>query len=233
MNIAFTAFFILLLVLPGFLYLSKYDKKENISLEKKSLDASSAQAFFVALIMHIIAISLAHVILNKTIDYKIVFKILVNDKLIPSEVDSVTSSVNWISIYFIFIFLLSYFSGIIMQWLRFKFNPNKESCYSFNLPWYYELNGIVEKDSPIPDMIKITCMLDSNNKTYLYSGILEDFYLNPDGSLDRVVISNVERRMLKDNINLKLTSNLNSDKLIIKYCEIKNIAIKRIFISNN
>ncbi|HGB5919735.1 TPA: hypothetical protein ACIVVC_004922, partial [Salmonella enterica subsp. enterica serovar Thompson] len=60
MNLAFQAFFILFLMLPGFLYIKRYDKKENTTLESKGLDATSAQSVFATLILHTVSLTISY-----------------------------------------------------------------------------------------------------------------------------------------------------------------------------
>lgn len=221
MNIAFIAFMILFLLLPGFLFVNTYTKKENTNLEKKSLDASSAKAVLASLILHSIAISLNNLIFGKMVNYEVILKILLNNNLTPEQLKLITSNISYIVFYNIFVYSLSYILAKILQWIQFKCNPHKKSLLAFSLPWYYELNGMVEKGSKIPDLIKITCMVDTKEHTYLYSGILVDFYYTPDGSLDRIILSNVQRSFLIDNIISKSTDFLSCDTFIIKYSEIK------------
>lgn len=66
---------------------------------------------------------------------------------------------------------------------------------AFDTPWYYELKGKLSetKDAQI---IKISCLVESNNVSLLYYGILEDFHLDIDGQLNRIVLSDVLRRPL-------------------------------------
>ncbi|WON77443.1 hypothetical protein [Serratia sp. UGAL515B_01] len=121
--------------------------------------------------------------------------------------------------------LLLYLLGIIAQKIMFKLNPYKESLFSFNLHWYYELKGKVEK-SKNADFIKMTFMVEVNGSAYLYSGILENSHLNPDGILERIVISDVTRVMLHKNYHKSRTARINLDRMIMRYSEIKSITIE-------
>lgn len=42
MNIALSAFLLLALIIPGFVFLNAYDRKENTAIERKPFDVSSA-----------------------------------------------------------------------------------------------------------------------------------------------------------------------------------------------
>ena len=71
MNIAFPAFFILVLIIPGFIFQNSYEKVENTSIEKKPFDVSSSLAFFYALILHIFLIYLLVPLFGNEINYEI------------------------------------------------------------------------------------------------------------------------------------------------------------------
>ena len=67
MNIAFAAFFILVLIIPGFIFQNSYEKVENTSIEKKPFDVSSSLAFFYALILHVFLITVVVGLFNHEI----------------------------------------------------------------------------------------------------------------------------------------------------------------------
>lgn len=221
MNVAFPAFFILLLILPGFLFVNRFEKKENFNLESKGVDTTSAQAICSAIFLHTVMVILSG-IFGQDINFSIVFKILINDKLSNTELGMITLNISWILLYFSSIFILAYLSAVFLQFAMFKTNPTKESKFAFNLPWYYELKGKVNKANNA-DIIKLTCMVVAGKDTYLYKGYLEDFYLNRDGSLDRVFLSDVTRRLLKNNSHNNVPIKINITRMMIKYNEIHNL----------
>ena len=85
--------------------------------------------------------------------------------------------------------------------------------------------------------------MDSNGSSFLYYGVLEDFYLDSSGQLNRVVLSDAMRRPIEsDDSNSSFTSTYSSsnattrfydikgDRLILKYEDIKNINIEYLYI---
>lgn len=229
MNLAFQAFFILFLMLPGFLYIKRYDKKENTALESKGLDSASAQSVFAALILHTVSLIISYLIFSKSVDYSIIIKILTNEKLQLIDINKIIDNRKWIISYFFLVFTLAYTSGLALQKLMFKLNPYKSSLFAFNLPWYYELKGKIDptiKNDNVNEFIRITCMIVSGKNTYLYSGILNDFYLNVDGSLDRIAITGISRLELKNNSHRGQEEKINVDRMILKYEEIQNLTLE-------
>ncbi len=225
-------------MLPGFLYIKRYDKKENTPLESKGLEATSAQSVFATFVLHTLSLIVSYFIFSKSVDYSIIIKILTNEKLQPADVNKIIATKNWILGYFFFIFTLAYASGIALQKLMFKLNPYKSSFFAFNLPWYYELKNKIEpqvkhNNENVNEFIRITCMIVSGRNTYLYSGILNDFYLNVDGSLDRIALTGVSRLELRNNSHKGTKENINVDRMILKYAEIQNLTIEYLLAIKN
>ncbi|ATC84171.1 MULTISPECIES: hypothetical protein [Pseudoalteromonas] len=236
MNIAFPAFFILVLIIPGFIFQNSYEKVENTSIEKKPFDVSSSLAFFYALILHIFLIYLLVPLFGNEINYEICLKLLTGSKSVSeSDLKIVSASIPKIILYFSSSFLLAYILGKIFQKLIFHFNPYKSSRYAFDTPWYYELTGKLS-ETQNAELIKLSCLVESKNISFLYYGVLEDFYLDSSGQLDRVVLSDAMRRPIELDKPLSTDSSvarfyeIKGDRLILKYEDIKNINIEYLYI---
>ena len=63
------------------------------------------------------------------------------------------------------------------------------------------------------DVIYIDAMVDAAGQCYIYSGILSEFYLKRDGTLDRLVLSGTKRRRVDSDPHLltKWMKNLGLD----------------------
>jgi len=236
MNIAFPAFFILVLIIPGFIFQNSYEKVENTSIEKKPFDVSSSLAFFYALILHVFLIAVVVGLFNHEINYDVCIKLLTGSKSISAtDLSVISGNVSKIILYFSSSFLLAYVFGKFFQKLIFYFNPYKSSKYAFDTPWYYELTGKLSETQDA-QLIKLSCLVESKNTAFLYYGVLEDFYLDSDGQLNRVVLSGAMRRPIESD-DAKTTSpasarfyEIKGDRLILKYEDIKNINIEYLYI---
>jgi hypothetical protein len=236
MNIAFPAFFILVLIIPGFIFQNSYEKVENTSIEKKPFDVSSSLAFFYALILHIFLSAILVPMFGNEINYEICIKLLTGSKsLSASDVAVMSRSIPAIILYFASSFLLAYVLGKLSQKLVFRFNPYKSSKLAFDTPWYYELTGKLSETQDA-ELIKLSCLVESKNTAFLYYGVLEDFYLDSDGQLNRVVLSGAMRRPIASDASETTTSSttrfyeIKGDRLILKYEDIKNINIEYLYI---
>lgn len=61
-------------------------------------------------------------------------------------------------------------------------------------PWYYLLTGADLAEDDVPDFIVVSAIVNVSGKAYLYTGILEEFFVDAEGKLDRVVLQEVMRR---------------------------------------
>lgn len=243
MNIAFPAFFIFCLILPGFIFLRSFSRKENTSIDHKGLDSSSAWAIFLSASFHLIWWLLTS-LFNLEIRYDICMKLLTSVKLVKDELYIITESIPLIIAYFLSMFITTFLLGKLTQKILTHYCPYKESYFSFDTPWYYELKGLISKEL-CADFTKVSCLVDLKEGSYLYYGILKEFYLNKDGSLDRIVIEEASRRSLDkdersependltydEEVALEASNQerfyeIKGDRIILKYSDIKNINLE-------
>ena len=237
MNIAFPAFFILTLLLPGFIFQNAYEKVERTNIEKKPFDVSSSLAFFYALLIHATLCFIIVPITGNVIDYELCVQLLTGSKSIPvSEMTGISENIPKIFSYFSTSFLIAHILGRIAQSLIFKFNPYKSSLLAFDTPWYYELTGKLSETKDA-QLIKLSCLVETKNTSFLYYGVLEDFYLNDDGKLDRVVLSDTMRRPIENDQKSsedeqnKRFYEIKGDRIILKYDDIKNVNIEYLYMA--
>lgn len=232
MNIAFPAFFLLALILPGFIFTSAYERTENTTLDKKTFEASSASALVCALFLQLIYGFVIHSF-YKGIDFSLSIKMLTGVKLTQSNIDTLASDVGYIGVYFVGLYVASYLLGKLLQKILFKYNPYKSSMFAFDTPWYYELKGKLSGDSDA-QLIKVSCLLDTKEGSYLYYGYLDDFYLGQYGQLDRIVLFDVYRRDIKSDNGLAQNNDryyqIKGERLIIKYSQVLNLNIEYLYI---
>ena len=61
-------------------------------------------------------------------------------------------------------------------------------------PWYYLLTGADFADDDKPDLISVSAVVNVAGEAILYTGTLDDFFLDEDGRLDRLILEQVMRR---------------------------------------
>ncbi|EJL6524634.1 hypothetical protein RDG66_12145 [Vibrio cholerae] len=234
MNIALPAFFLLCLLLPGYIFTNAYERKENTTLEKKPFEASSASAIVIALFLQLLYASFVHHVWYP-INFVICLKILTGVRLTNEDISALVPHIGRIGSYFAVLYILSHILGKILQQLMFYFNPYKSSMFAFDTPWYYELKGSLSPDNDA-QIIKISALQDTNEGTFLYYGYLDDFYLDKNGQLDRLVLFDVYRRDVKkdddgcDGDEHERYYRIKGDRLILKYDNIHNLNIEYLYI---
>lgn len=82
--------------------------------------------------------------------------------------------------------------------------------YSFlkvNNEWYYLFSGEIldfldtPGESKQVEMIQVDVLVSTGDGTMVYSGTLENYFLSKDNGLDRIYLSNVYRRKMKDDLD--------------------------------
>ncbi|MCG7987006.1 MAG: hypothetical protein JAZ20_12740 [Candidatus Thiodiazotropha weberae] len=87
------------------------------------------------------------------------------------------------------------------------------------------------------DFVKLAVTVKQVEATYLYYGILEDFYLTDSGNLDRIILSSVVRRQLiADETPIEEQAEqpgealrfyeISGDRLVFKYKDITSLNIE-------
>jgi hypothetical protein len=93
-------------------------------------------------------------------------------------------------------------------------------------PWYYLLSGADFDEGDVPDFIVVSAIVDVAGAPYLYMGVLEDYFLNEEGGLDRLILQQVMRRPLRcDKLpeekdrNLARFYPIDGDYFVLRYSE--------------
>lgn len=97
-------------------------------------------------------------------------------------------------LYCFIILLASYGIGAFARWAVIKYNLDlKYNIFKVNNEWYYLFSGKLTNEAV--DFIKLDILVNSDNGTTLYSGILEDYFLNKEGGIDRLYLIKVYRNV--------------------------------------
>ena len=235
MNIALPAFFLLLLVIPGFIFHSTFEKVENASIERRAFDVTSSKALFYSLTIHLIALWIVLPIFSVTVDLTVALKVLTGSKQLDVKDFSLfEKNFGFVLLYFVIIYFASWVLGKLSNHVVLKYNPYKTSRFAFDTPWYYELKGKISEQENA-QIIKLSCLLDTKNESYLYYGFCDTFYLNREGQLDRIILTDAKRRKISQDENEKGNNSerfyeVKGNRLILKYEDIRNINIEYLYI---
>ena len=62
--------------------------------------------------------------------------------------------------------------------------------------WYYLLSGADFAADALPDLIAVTTVVDVAGQPWLYKGVLDEYFIDRHGQLDRLILQQVVRRPL-------------------------------------
>ena len=227
MEIAFSTFLILAVILPGFLF--------NIALFSPNIavkdGAFSRQSFLekipfslmYSFMFHLMGFLVMKWWLNGNIDINKIISILAGqygkDGLFLH-----TNSVSFIHTvyYFIVITFFAWFTGFILRVVIKRYGLDlKFPGLRIDPDWYYLLSGdkFLFRESKLflktPDAITLDTIIHHTEGDYLYSGLLFDYKLDIDGEIEYVILLEARRRKLSND-----KDQLMRDKAIERYYRI-------------
>jgi len=196
MNFAFNSIIIILLILPGFIFsLALYKSEEPfyyIPLTHRTIIS-----LFASIISLLIWTSLFNTFLYP-INYGTFLEIVAgksNDQILQSIS---SNDLLCFSFYIITLYVFAYFVGLIFHCIVKKFKlDTKVKLLRLDSPWYYLLNGY-DWEVGEPDLVIITAAVEFAGKGYLYNGYLETYYLDKNGELDRLILTDTRRRSIEN-----------------------------------
>lgn len=208
MNVAFPALIAFLILLPGFVFRSRLKLAERTSLDYSPFGQIVTEGLLFAVAAHTVWLSLSYIFLSRVVDPTLLLKLLVSE---PGGQSAATAAVGkdfgWVSGYFVSLLFASYGMAKTARILVTKYRLDREggrfhSIFRFHMaPWYYLLTGADFAADEVPDFIVVSAIVNVSGKAYLYTGILEEFFVDAEGKLDRVVLQEVMRRPIASDKN--------------------------------
>jgi hypothetical protein len=203
MNIALPAIIIFALLLPGFIVRSRFKRAERASLDYSPFGQVVTEAVLWACVLHLVWLSAAYLFLGQRFITEQLFRLLSADPAGQTRaIEWVGKRDVWIAIYFITILAFAYLAPAIartaiIHWRLDRSQSPIGFLFRFKqAPWYYLLTGADFSEADKPDFISVAAIVDTAGAATLYTGVLEDFFFDEGGALDRLVLSNVSRRQL-------------------------------------
>jgi hypothetical protein len=235
MNIALPAIIIFVLLLPGFIVRSRFKRVERTSLDYSPFGQVVTEAVLWACALHLIWLTAAYLLFDQR------FRTEQLLRLLSADPGGQTRAIEWVAerdlrmaIYFITILVFAYLAPAIVRTaiIRWRWDRSKSPTgvlFRFKqAPWYYLLTGADFNETDKPDFISVAAVVDAAGIATLYTGVLEDFFFDEGGALDRMVLSNVSRRQLtsdkKVEINMDSANEMRfyaveGDYFVLRYSE--------------
>ncbi|MEW8624601.1 MAG: hypothetical protein AB2551_02465 [Candidatus Thiodiazotropha sp.] len=243
MNVAFPALLTFLLILPGFIFRGAFTRSERTQLDNRPFTSETVKSLILAIFLHALWLKLTNLITPISIDYQVFLTLFTAARgdLLELAINRSAVHMPGFITYLMSIYICSYLFGLIAQKLVIKLKLDRHSLLSdffrFDTPWFYLLKGFNDEGDEA-DFVKLAVTVKQVEATYLYYGILEDFYLTDSGNLDRIILSSVVRRQLiadetsADEEEVEQASEalrfyeISGDRLVFKYKDITSLNIE-------
>lgn len=237
MNIALAGIVILIIFLPGILFNKSYFSGEFSN-------EYTVQDFFGLLSNTLLPTLIIYIIIGIPVSfifgYSYDFETLLG--LLSSNKDVIEKSIENIENFRIEIIIFNSFLNIIAFIIGFQLknlvvNKNLDTRFPFlrfNNVWHYLLTAkfillrrsqiqLVEDTIQDADITYIVALTNVGNKSILYNGILVDYELSKDGSLNLIYLKGAKRREIDENEDSYV--DIEGHIIILKYENIINLNI--------
>lgn len=252
MNLAFGALLLFLLLFPGILLRISY---LNGPYSRKNIQSSLVDELILSLIPALILQAVGYGLVNAFSSYHIRLEVLyqlivgVSGPQYKPDFALIERSLSPFLGYHFLLFVIAVLAGKAARWLVKRYDLDiRFHSLRFNNDWYYLLSGRLLDFPGRPgqasavSLIFVDALVEVKDGSYLYSGLLEEFFLSKDG-LDRICLSQVYRRKLSDDASDRVPSELESaedegptgkafdqryyempgDLFVIPYAQIRNL----------
>ncbi|UOY06520.1 hypothetical protein L0P88_21675 [Muricauda sp. SCSIO 64092] len=244
MNIALSTLVLFFFLIPGIVFRRFYYSEEF----SREYFRETFFAVFIATILPSLFFQILWFYLVKLFGENVdlfVFGDIVSAKPSRASFINIEQNAVKILIYNATMFITAGFTGFLTkQIVRNQKWDRTRKFFRFQNSWHYILKGeffdfpradiTLERDT-VEDIefVFVDAVIEINNASYIYDGILVDYELSQDGGLDTISLTNAQRRNLKDDAEVsdegKTKENLSNyypidgHILVLKYSEIKNL----------
>jgi hypothetical protein len=203
MNIAFPALIVFILLLPGFIARSRIKLAERLSLDYSPFGQVVTEGVMWAAVLHLTWLSLSRLVAGHALRAERIFMLLAADPSVQSRaLEGLAAEAGSVALYFGTLFAFAYVGPALVRRVIQRLRLDRAGAPLSGLlrfsgaPWYYLLSGADFSADDIPDCISISAIVNVAGKPFLYTGLLDAYFLDQDGKLDRVVLQLAMRRPL-------------------------------------
>jgi hypothetical protein len=206
MNVAFPAVFLLLVVLPGFVFRQFFQRSEVQTFDHTPFNAVVLKALLASAVINIV-VAYAVWLVGYQIELGDVVRLLVGG---PSALSELSGRLVWLNLhpmagvsYFAAINALAIVSAfalrtIVQHWELDRAGSFLARWVRGDAPWYYLFSGLDHPNDDAIDGAAIAAIVEFKEGSYLYTGLLADYEVNEQGQLDRLLLVQAQRRKLGD-----------------------------------
>jgi hypothetical protein len=241
MNIALATLVLVIILYPGFIFRRFYYTAE---FSKQYFKQQIVDLVFAAILPAFILHVFANLVLYLTpyrLSIPTVGTLLSGSSdavAITAAFDNIFTYLGPIMLYFSLISVAAMLAGVLFRtWVRKKKWDRKFTFFRFQNEWHYLFSGEILDFPNVPgdashiDFIYVDLMMESKEGTVIYMGILSHYVLDNSGGIDRLYLSEVKRRYLKDDPSHSNTPpyyQMPGDFTVIPYRQVLNMHLTNI-----
>ena len=242
MNLALPALVVFILLLPGFIARSRIKRVERATLDYSPFGQVVSEAVAWALVLHLVWVGLLPWLTPMALRPDVVLRLFSAEPAAQTwALEAVAAQAGWVTLYFSSLLAFAYLGPMAFRrWVSRRRLDRHDAplgqLFRFSgAPWYYLLSSADFHADDVPDFVSISAIVDVSGQPYLYIGLLEDYFLNQDGDLDRVILQQVMRRPLaKDKPEGSSARDLSrfypvdGDYFVLRYSEMRTLNVEYI-----
>lgn len=201
MNIALPALVVFILLLPGFIARSRIKRVERLSLDYSPFGQVVTEAVVWALALHLAWIGLAWLLAGWVVDPETLLRLFSAEAAAQTQaLRAVAAQAGGVTLYFASLLVFAQLAPwlvrrVVERYRLDRFDAPLSPLLRFSgAPWYYLFSGADFAADEVPDFVSVSAVVDVASVPYLYMGLLDDYFMDHDGALDRLVLRQVMRR---------------------------------------
>lgn len=204
MNLALPALLVFALLLPGFVFRSRFKRAERVSLDYSPFGQVVTQAVLWSAALHTAWLGGAYLLLGQRLDTGALLGLLVSSPVLQERsVQAVAGRDGRVALYFGSLLVFAWLAPSLLRAVVVHYRLDRHQSWFARFfrftgaPWYYLLTGAdFRSREEEPDLIYVTAIVNAAGAPMLYRGVVDDFVVGEDGQLDRLVLQNTTRRPL-------------------------------------
>ena len=203
MNIALPALAFFFILLPGFVARSRIKRVERQALDYSPFGQVVSEGVFWAGGLHALWLLLADLLTGLRLQPLLLLQMLSSDAQTQRlALEPVAQQAELVALYFGTLMPFAFLAPTVVRWaisaarLDRVHSPVSALVRFSAAPWYYMLRGADFAREDRPDLIAVSAVVDVAGQPYLYTGLLDEYFTDQTGDLDRMILQQVMRRPL-------------------------------------
>jgi hypothetical protein len=216
MNLLLSSILLFILVAPGLIFRFSYLQGTYAKLNfKVSAVDEIFWALIPALFFQLTAVLILDRFFSADVRIDVIYQLITGDS--SSEINFHTIRAGFLPflLYTLTLILVSAGTGRLLRSIIRKLKLDlRYRFFRLTNEWHYLFSGEILDfpdvigESENIEIIQIDLLASTSEGSVIYSGILQDYYLSKDNGLDRIYLSQVYRRKLKDDLAPSDQSNI-------------------------